>query len=102
MSKEIKFAAACGAGENASHQIKDAVEAAMAKRGFAVTIDAFKTSEITPDLLSNYAGYLTVANTKLNFAPKVPVVDAGAVLYGFDAMTEPVIDQIEKLYKATK
>lgn len=102
MSKEVKFAAACGAGENASHQIKDAVEAAMAKRGYTVTVDAFKTSAITPDLLKEYTGYLTVANTKLNFTPQLPVIDAGPVLYGFDAMTEPVIDQVEKLYKEAK
>lgn len=32
MAKEVKLLAACGAGVNSSHQIKDAVEEEMKKR----------------------------------------------------------------------
>lgn len=38
MAKEVKLLAACGAGVNSSHQIKDAVEEEMKKRGHNVHV----------------------------------------------------------------
>ena len=46
MSREVKFIAACGAGVNSSHQIKDAVEEEMRKRGYNVKVDAYMIKDV--------------------------------------------------------
>ena len=99
MSKEVKFLAACGAGVNSSHQIKDAVEAEMRKRGYNVKVDAYMVKDVNEELLSHYDGYLTIAKTDLAFTPKVPLIDAGAILYRMPAMAKPVYDNVEKVVK---
>ena len=50
----IKILAACGAGVNSSHQIKDALERAMGDRGYDVQCDAVMVKDITEDKISNY------------------------------------------------
>lgn len=97
MAKEVKFLAACGAGVNSSHQIKDAVEEEMKKRGHNVKVDAYMIKDVNEDLMSKYDGYLTIAKTDLAFTPKVPIIDAGAILYRIPAMAKPVYDNIEKV-----
>ncbi|MBC6362056.1 PTS fructose transporter subunit IIB [Lactobacillus sp. M0403] len=99
MSKEVKFLAACGAGVNSSHQIKDAVEEEMRKRGYNVKVDAYMVKDVNEELLSHYDGYLTIAKTDLAFTPKVPLIDAGAILYRMPAMAKPVYDNVEKVVK---
>lgn len=99
MAKEIKFVAACGAGVNSSHQIKDAVEAEMRKRGHNVKVDAYMVKDVNEDLLSNYDGYLTIAKTDLAFTPNIPIIEAGPILYRMPAMAAPVYDKIEKVVK---
>lgn len=99
MAQQVKFIAACGAGVNSSHQIKDAVEAEMKKRGHNVAVDAFMVKDVNEDLLNKYDGYLTIAKTDLAFTPQVPVVDAGAILYRIPAMAAPVYDEVEGIVK---
>ena len=99
MSREVKFIAAFGAGVNQSHQIKDAVEEEMKKRGYNVKVDAYMVKDVNEDLLSNYDGYLTIAKTDLSFKPKVPLIEAGAILYRIPAMAKPVYDEVEKVVK---
>lgn len=99
MSRVVKFIAACGAGVNSSHQIKDAVEEEMKKRGYNVKVDAYMVKDVNEDLLSNYDGYLTIAKTDLSFKPKVPIIEAGAILYRIPAMAKPVYDEVEKVVK---
>ena len=99
MSREVKFIAACGAGVNSSHQIKDAVEEEMRKRGYNVKVDAYMIKDVNEDLLSHYDGYLTIAKTDLSFKPKIPLIDAGAILYRIPAMAKPVYDNVEKVVK---
>ena len=50
----IKILAACGAGVNSSHQIKDALEQEMSNRGYDVQCDAVMVKDINEDLLSKY------------------------------------------------
>lgn len=99
MSREVRFIAACGAGVNSSHQIKDAVEEEMRKRGYNVKVDAYMIKDVNEDLLSKYDGYLTIAKTDLAFKPKIPLIDAGAILYRIPAMAKPVYDNVEKVVK---
>ncbi|MBA1392626.1 PTS fructose transporter subunit IIB [Lactobacillus sp. XV13L] len=99
MGRQVKFIAACGAGVNSSHQIKDAVEEEMKKRGYNVKVDAYMVKDVNEELLSHYDGYLTIAKTDLAFTPKVPLIDAGAILYRIPAMAKPVYDNVEKVVK---
>lgn len=99
MAQQVKFIAACGAGVNSSHQIKDAVEAEMKKRGHNVSVDAYMVKDVNEELLNKYDGYLTIAKTDLAFTPKVPVVDAGAILYRIPAMATPVYNEVEGIVK---
>ena len=86
MAKEVKLLAACGAGVNSSHQIKDAVEEEMKKRG-------------NEDMLNHYDAYLTIAKTDLAFQPKIPLIEAGPILYRIPAMAQPVYDKVEEVVK---
>lgn len=43
----FKILAACGAGVNSSHQIKDALETEMGNRGYDVQADAVMVKDIT-------------------------------------------------------
>ena len=70
----IKILAACGAGVNSSHQIKDALEQEMSNRGY----------------------------DDLGFDPKIPVIDAGPILYRMPMMAQPVYDKVEKAIKEIK
>lgn len=99
MARQIKLLAACGAGVNSSHQIKDAVEAEMKARGHNVKCDAVMIKDVNEDLLNDYDAYLTIAKTDLSFTPKIPVVEAGPILYRIPAMAQPVYDEVEKICK---
>ncbi len=100
MAKEVRMVAACGAGVNSSHQIKDAVEAEMHKRGHNVKVDAFMIKDVNEELLSKYDAYLTIAKTDLAFTPTCPIIEAGAILYRIPAMAKPVYDKVETVVKA--
>lgn len=99
MARQIKLLAACGAGVNSSHQIKDAIEEEMRKRGHNVKCDAVMIKDVNEDMLNEYDAYLTIAKTDLAFKPKIPVVEAGAILYRIPAMAKPVYDEVDKLCK---
>ncbi|KRL58527.1 PTS sugar transporter subunit IIB [Latilactobacillus fuchuensis] len=98
----IKILAACGAGVNSSHQIKDALETEMGNRGYEVTADAVMVKDITEEMMAHYDIFTPIAATDLGFDPKIPVIDAGPILYRMPAMAEPVYDQVEEAIKAMK
>ena len=85
MAKEVKLLAACGAGVNSSHQIKDAVEEEI--------------KDVNEDMLNHYDAYLTIAKTDLAFEPKIPLIEAGPILYRIPAMAQPVYDKVEEVVK---
>lgn len=91
----IKILAACGAGINSSHQIKDALEKEMKNRGYSVTADAVVVKDITESMIKKYDIFAPIANTNLGFAIPIPVVDSGPILYRVPALAKPVFDQIE-------
>lgn len=96
----IKILAACGAGVNSSHQIKSALEQEMKNRGYDVVCDAVMIKDINEDMLSHYDIFAQIANTDLGFEIKVPVVDAGPILYRIPTMAQPVYDNMEKAIKS--
>ena len=73
----IKVLAACGAGVNSSHQIKD----------------------VNEEMLSQYDIFAQIAKTDFGFEVKTPIVDAGPILYRMPAMAKPVYDKIEAIIK---
>lgn len=95
----IKILAACGAGVNSSHQIKAAIEEEMTKRGYNVVADAFMVKDITEDLISKYDIFTPITTPNLGFDIKIPVVEAGAILYRMPMMSEPVYNEIEEVIK---
>nr|WP_155832059.1 PTS fructose transporter subunit IIB [Companilactobacillus nodensis] len=95
----FKILAACGAGVNSSHQIKDALETEMGNRGYNVQADAVMVKDITEDMMKNYDLFTPIAATDLGFTSDVPVVDAGPILYRMPAMAAPVYDAVEKVIK---
>lgn len=95
----IKILAACGAGVNSSHQIKSALEEELTKRGYQVSCDAVMIKDINAEMLEHYDIFAQIANTDLGFEVKIPVVDAGAILYRIPAMAEPVYQQMETVIK---
>ncbi|MDI3480664.1 MAG: galactose system component [Tepidanaerobacteraceae bacterium] len=95
----IRILAACGAGVNSSHQIQVAIENEMKKRGYDVKVDAVVMKDITPEMLSKYDIFTPISKPKLGFEIKIPVVEAGPILYRIPAMAEPVYDQIENIIK---
>lgn len=95
----IKILAACGAGVNSSHQIKNALENEMKARGYQVKCDAVMIKDITEDMLSKYDIFAQISKTDLGFDVNIPVVDAGAILYRMPAMAKPVYDKVESIIK---
>ncbi|MCW6679456.1 PTS fructose transporter subunit IIB [Anaerococcus sp. NML200574] len=95
----IKILAACGAGVNSSHQIKNALENEMKTRGYQVKCDAVMIKDITEDMLSKYDIFAQISKTDLGFDVTIPVVDAGAILYRMPAMAKPVYDKVESIIK---
>lgn len=98
----IKILAACGAGVNSSHQIKNALETEMKERGYTITCDAVMVKDINEDMLNHYDIFAQIANTDLGFEIKIPVIDAGPILYRIPAMAEPVYEKVAEAIDALK
>lgn len=92
-----KILAACGAGVNSSHQIKHAIEEEMKNRGYSVTCDAVMIKDITEDMLSKYDIFAEIADTDFSFEIKIPVVNAGPILYRIPAMANPFMTKLNLL-----
>ena len=95
----VKILAACGAGVNSSHQIKDALETELSKRGYDVQCDAVMIKDISEDMMEKYDIFAQIADTDLGFEILIPVVNAGPILYRIPAMAEPVYNEIEQVIK---
>ncbi|PZO95662.1 PTS sugar transporter subunit IIB [Streptococcus halichoeri] len=95
----IKILAACGAGVNSSHQIKDAIESQLSERGYQVHCDAVMIKDITEELVAKYDIFTPIAKTDLGFDLPIPVVEAGPILYRIPAMSEPVFTELERVIK---
>lgn len=95
----IKILAACGAGVNSSHQIKDAIETQMSDRGYDVHCDAVMVKDITEELVSRYDIFTPIAKTDLGFEMPIPIVEAGPILYRISIMSEPVFAELERVIK---
>lgn len=95
----IKILAACGAGVNSSHQIKEAIESEMKKRGYDVQVDAVMIKDITAEMMAKYDLFTPISKTNVGFDIKIPVVEAGPILYRIPAMSAPVFDEIEGIIK---
>lgn len=95
----IKMLAACGAGINSSHQIKNAMEEEMKNRGYQLKCDAVMIKDITEDMVSKYDIFAQISKTNLGFDINIPVVDAGPILYRMPAMSKPVFDKVEEIIK---
>ncbi|HEQ2101278.1 TPA: PTS sugar transporter subunit IIB [Streptococcus pyogenes] len=95
----IKILAACGAGVNSSHQIKDAIETQMSDRGYDVQRDAVMVKDITEELVSRYDIFTPIAKTDLGFEMPIPTVEAGPILYRIPIMSEPVFAELERVIK---
>ncbi|ESR08829.1 PTS fructose transporter subunit IIB [Streptococcus iniae] len=93
----IKILAACGAGVNSSHQIKDAIERQMGDRGYDVHCDAVMVKDITEEMVSRYHIFTPIAKTDLGFELPIPVVEAGPILYRIPVMSEPVFAELERV-----
>ncbi|MCB5936677.1 PTS fructose transporter subunit IIB [Caldibacillus thermoamylovorans] len=95
----IKILAACGAGVNSSHQIKEAIQTEMKNRGYNVQVDAVMIKDITEDMINDYDLFTPISKTDLGFEIKIPVVEAGPILYRIPAMAQTVYDEIERVIK---
>lgn len=95
----IKILAACGAGINSSHQIKTAIEEEMENRGYEVIADTVVIKDITEDMLNQYDIFTPISKPDFGFQIKIPVVEAGPILYRIPAMSQPVFDQLEEIIK---
>lgn len=95
----IKILAACGAGVNSSHQIKNALENEMKNRGYEIKCDAVMIKDITEDMIKKYDIFAQISKTDLGFDVNIPVVDAGPILYRMPAMAKPVYDKVESIIK---
>lgn len=102
MARLVKVLTACGAGVNSSHQIADAINTEMKKRGYQVKADAYMVKDVTEDLMSKYDIFTPIAKTDLGFTPSIPVIDAGPILYRVPAMAEPVFNQIADAVKSVE
>ncbi|WP_040984259.1 PTS sugar transporter subunit IIB [Oceanobacillus jeddahense] len=96
----IKILAACGAGINSSHQIKSAIEEEMKKRGYNVHVDAVVVKDINEDMMNQYDIFAPISKTKFSFEVKLPMIEAGPILYRIPAMADPVFDEIESAIKS--
>ena len=72
----IKVLAACGAGVNSSHQIKDAIESEFKNRGYNLHCDAVMIKDVNEEMLSQYDIFAQIAKTDFGFEVKTPIVDA--------------------------
>lgn len=95
----INILAACGAGVNSSHQIKDALEREMSNRGYDVNVDAVMVKDITEDMMSKYDIFTPIAKTDLGFDVNIPIIDAGPILYRMPMLAEPVYEQVAEAIK---
>lgn len=95
----IKILAACGAGVNSSHQIKDAIETQMSERGYSVHCDAVMVKDITEEMVAKYDIFTPIAKTDLGFTLPIPTVEAGPILYRIPVMSEPVFVELERVIK---
>lgn len=95
----IKILAACGAGVNSSHQIKEAIQTEMKNRGYNVQVDAVMIKDITEDMINDYDLFTPISKTDFGFEIKIPVVEAGPILYRIPAMAQTVYDEIESVIK---
>ncbi|MGX7347948.1 PTS sugar transporter subunit IIB [Aerococcus vaginalis] len=95
----IKILAACGAGVNSSHQIKNAIEEEMKNRGYQVSVDAHMIKDVNQEMLEKYDIFAQIAKSDFSFEVPIPVVDAGAILYRVPAMAKPVYDEVERIIK---
>lgn len=95
----IKILAACGAGINSSHQIKSAIEEEMKKRGYEVKVDAVMVKDITEEMMGKYDIFTPISTPNLGFEIKIPVVEAGTILYRIPSMAEPVYEKLEEIIK---
>lgn len=93
----IKILAACGAGVNSSHQIKEALENNLKEKGFDIHCDAVMVKDITEDMLAKYDIFAPITTTNLGFEITIPVVDCGPILYRMPSMAEPVYEQMIKV-----
>ena len=95
----IKMLAACGAGVNSSHQIKNAMETEMKNRGYDIKCDAVMIKDITQDMIGKYDIFAQISRTDLGFDVNIPIVDAGPILYRVPTMAKPVYDKVEDIIK---
>ena len=63
----IKVLAACGAGVNSSHQIKDAIESEFKNRGYNLHCDAVMIKDVNEEMLSQYDIFAQIAKTDFGF-----------------------------------
>lgn len=59
----IKILAACGAGVNSSHQIKNAIEEEMKNRGYQVSVDAHMIKDVNQEMLEKYDIFAQIAKS---------------------------------------
>lgn len=95
----IKILAACGAGVNSSHQIKDAIEKEMKDRGYDVKADAVVIKDINEEMMQKYDIFTPISKPDLGFNIDIPIVEAGPILYRMAAMADPVYDELENTIK---
>lgn len=95
----IKVLAACGAGVNSSHQIKNALETELGKRGYKVKCDAVMVKDINEGMLKHYDIFAPISSTNLGFNVTIPTVDCGPILYRIPTMAEPVYNKMEEEIK---
>lgn len=98
----IKILAACGAGINSSHQIKNGIEEEMKKRGHEVKVDAVVVKDINKEMMDQYDIFAPISKMKFSFDVEIPTIEAGPILYRIPAMADPVFDQLENAVKELK
>lgn len=91
----IKILAACGAGINSSQQIKTAIESEMSDRGHKVLVDTVVVKDINEELLKQYDLFTPISKIPFSFDVKIPVIEAGPILYRIPTMAQPVFDAVE-------
>ncbi|SFH80049.1 PTS sugar transporter subunit IIB [Pisciglobus halotolerans] len=96
----VNILAACGAGVNSSHQIKNALETELSKRGYQVKCDAVMVKDINKNMIDHYDIFAPISSTSLGFDIDIPVVDCGPILYRIPAMAEPVYKKMEETIKS--
>lgn len=96
----IKVLAACGAGVNSSHQIKNALETELGKRGYQIKCDAVMVKDVNKSMIDRYDIFAPISSTNnLGFDVTIPTVDCGPILYRIPAMAEPVYKKMEDVIK---